>query len=279
MFSAATSPTARPPHARCRRPPHPRPRIVVAAATRRDALLAAAAAAPCLCAVCALRTAPGQRFYKSTFAAVMAEGMASYEREVEGVKRDLFGRTLARLLERKGGALDVVDVGVGAAPNARFLPPAAVNTYVGIDPNEAMQSYAVRAATAAGLPFSFAVGDAASLPTPPASADLAVCTLLLCSVPDPAAAVAGIAASLRPGGALVFIEHVAADPATHPFLSLAQRALSPLQSALADGCRLTRDPEPVLAAARGLALQEVASFAGAGGGLIAPHKAGVAVRV
>lgn len=252
-------------------------RAAAAAATRRDALLAAAAVAPCLCGACFLRTPPGQRAYKSLFAAVMADGMASYEREVASIKRPLLERAVARLRASTGRPLDVVDVGVGAAPNARFLAAADVATYTGVDPNDAMRPYAARAAAAAGLPFAFVRGDAATLAA--GGADLAIVTLVLCSVPDVAAAVAGVAAALRPGGRLVFVEHVAADAGARPGLALAQRLLSPLQSALADGCRLTRDPEPALRGAGGLVVESVASFDVAGGGVIAPHKAGVAVRV
>ncbi|PNH04035.1 Methyltransferase-like protein 7B [Tetrabaena socialis] len=63
---------------------------------------------------------------------------------------------------------------------------------------------------------------------------------VLCSVPSPTAALAELRRVVRPGGALLLVEHVAAGPG-RPGLALAQRLLSPLQRLLADGCNLDRD--------------------------------------
>jgi SAM-dependent methyltransferase len=49
------------------------------------------------------------------------------------------------------------------------------------------------------------------LPFPDASIDTAVATLVFCTIPDPGAALAEIARVLRPGGRLLFLEHVRAD--------------------------------------------------------------------
>ena len=54
-----------------------------------------------------------------------------------------------------------------------------------------------------------------------------VCTLTLCSVRDPAAAVAEVRRVLRPGGIFLFIEHVLSP--TDAFLAQQQRTLTPLQ--------------------------------------------------
>ncbi len=55
---------------------------------------------------------------------------------------------------------------------------------------------------------------AARLPFPEDSFDTAVITFVLCSVPDPADALSEIARVLRPGGRLLFAEHVrSTDPA------------------------------------------------------------------
>ena len=49
------------------------------------------------------------------------------------------------------------------------------------------------------------------LPFPDSSFDTAVFTLVLCTVPDPAAALAEAARVLRPGGRLLFVEHVRSE--------------------------------------------------------------------
>jgi SAM-dependent methyltransferase len=86
--------------------------------------------------------------------------------------------------------------------------------------------------------------------------DTIVATLVLCTVPDPAAAARSIARWLVPGGRLLVIEHVAA-------LGLRgrlQRAADPLWSLLAGGCRLDR---PTLSTLRqaGLSVSDCERFA------------------
>ena len=63
---------------------------------------------------------------------------------------------------------------------------------------------------------------AQALPFPDASFDTVVATLVLCTVPDPEAAVAELRRVLRPGGALLFVEHVRA---AEPRAARRQRAL------------------------------------------------------
>jgi ubiquinone/menaquinone biosynthesis C-methylase UbiE len=143
-----------------------------ASASRRDLLLAAAAAAPCACAFCASRTAAGRAAYKRFFARAMAEMMGEYEDRVAPVKARLFAQNLAPLRARAAGPLEVLDLGVGAAPNAKYLASSAsasaagpgglgVGRVVGVDPNPFMFSYATAAAAAAG--FSVACGEDAAL--------------------------------------------------------------------------------------------------------------------
>jgi len=77
--------------------------------------------------------------------------------------------------------------------------------------------------------------------------DAVVCSLVLCSVPDQPAALAEIRRVLRPGGRLVFLEHVAAD--SRPQRLKWQRRLEPVWKHLMDNCHLTRRTEAAIAAA------------------------------
>lgn len=212
--------------------------------------------------------------------------MQQYERDTAAAKASLFDRACALATDTRR-PLDVLDVGVGAGPNACFFDGADVATYTGLDPNPEMAPFAAASAGTAGWgpSFSFVQGGADDAATAAASTtadgrvDLVIMTLVLCSVPNVESALAAAASVLRPGGVLAFHEHVAADAAARPFLAFAQSTLTPLQRALAGGCNPTRDPEPVARAVGGLRVLECRSFDVEGAGLIAPHKQGVCVRV
>jgi ubiquinone/menaquinone biosynthesis C-methylase UbiE len=79
---------------------------------------------------------------------------------------------------------------------------------------------------------------AEALPFEDASFDTAVFTLVLCTVPAPNAALAEAARILRPGGRLLFVEHVRSR---HPGLARWQDRLERPWRFLGDGCHCNRD--------------------------------------
>jgi SAM-dependent methyltransferase len=85
---------------------------------------------------------------------------------------------------------------------------------------------------------------AEALPFPPDSFDAVVCTLVLCTVHDPAAALDEIARVLVPGGKLLFVEHVRGDRR----LARWQDRFHPLWLRLAHGCHCNRPTADLLAA-------------------------------
>ena len=148
----------------------------------------------------------------------------------------------------------------------------------GVDPNPAMLKYAATAAQTAKLKSDqvhFQAGVVEDLPCKSGSFDCVVCTLTLCSVDEPENALKGITRVLRPGGKLLFIEHVQAfEPGR---LRTAQRLLDPLQQLLADGCHLTRRTGDIIADA-GFANVDLRRLQVPGASLISPHVWGVATK-
>ncbi len=99
-----------------------------------------------------------------------------------------------------------------------------------------------------GRPRVRVCGDAIeSLTAADASFDAVVSSLVLCSVAVPERALAEIFRVLRPGGRLVFIEHIAAhgEPARLRW----QRRAEPLWKRVAGNCHLTRNTEASIVAA------------------------------
>ena len=101
---------------------------------------------------------------------------------------------------------DVLEIAVGTGRNLPFYPPDAQLT--GIDVSSAMLALARNRANEMRRQIDLRVGDAQSLEFPAAMFDTVVCTLALCTIPDPARAVAEAARVLRPGGQLLLLEHV-----------------------------------------------------------------------
>jgi ubiquinone/menaquinone biosynthesis C-methylase UbiE len=87
-------------------------------------------------------------------------------------------------------------------------------------------------------------GIAEQLPLADASMDAAVLAGVLCSIPDPARALAEVARVVRPGGELRFYEHVLARNAR---LARLQRLLdATVWPRLFGGCHTSRDTERTL---------------------------------
>jgi ubiquinone/menaquinone biosynthesis C-methylase UbiE len=105
----------------------------------------------------------------------------------------------------------------------------------------------VERARTASVRIDIVDGDAAALPAENGSFDAAVVMGVLCTVPDPPAALGELRRVLVPGGELRFWEHVrSANPA---FRSL-QRAFDALFWTRAlGGCETTRDTEAEIRAA------------------------------
>ncbi|MFD3928300.1 class I SAM-dependent methyltransferase [Streptomyces sp. NPDC058614] len=86
-------------------------------------------------------------------------------------------------------------------------------------------------------------GEAGQLPGKGGEFDAVVASLVLCSIDDPAHALAEIARVLRPGGQLRFYEHVRSP---RPWAARLEDAITPLWRRAAGGCHPNRDTEAAI---------------------------------
>lgn len=188
------------------------------------------------------------------------------------------GEARRRLVEGLSGT--VVEVGGGDGANLRHLP-ATVRRVVLVEPEPWLRARAAeeaqRLARRPGAPsYDVVDGLADALPLGDGEADAVVVSLVLCSVPDPVAAVAEARRVLRPGGELRFLEHVRGGPV----LSRVQSALdATVWPRLFGGCRCGRDALGALAAG-GLPATEVEHrrFPACAAVPVSPHVAGRSVK-
>ncbi|MFO7577035.1 MAG: class I SAM-dependent methyltransferase [Pelovirga sp.] len=138
-----------------------------------------------------------------------------------------------------------VEIGAGTGLN---LPryPAAVQHLIVSEPDAAMRRELGKKIHGAPLSPRLVDWPAERLVLPDASVDTVVSTLVLCSVTDLRRSLEEIHRVLRPGGQLLFIEHItAAEEQTCRW----QRRLEPLWCLCSGGCRLTRATDQAMLAA------------------------------
>jgi SAM-dependent methyltransferase len=106
----------------------------------------------------------------------------------------------------------VLEIGAGNGINFAHYQPG-VDEVIAIEPEPFLRAKAQEAAAGAPVAISVRDGVGARVDLPDDSVDAAVACLVLCSVPDPAAALAELHRVVRPGGELRFFEHVRGDTA------------------------------------------------------------------
>ncbi len=192
------------------------------------------------------------------------------------LRQYLFARLLARasriheplVAARKAALLrqvsgQVLEIGPGTGVNFAYYPPGIA--WTGYEPNPflARQISLPEGATLHERPF--VEGEAQRY-------DWAVATLVLCSVAEPRAVLRALHRALKPGGKLIYLEHVAA-PADTP-LRRAQEFWLPLWRCAADGCHPNRETARLLREA-GFSIEQEENFA-LPLWLASPHVCGVA---
>jgi SAM-dependent methyltransferase len=155
---------------------------------------------------------------------------------------------VARVLRRRllaGLRGRVLEVGSGDGRSFEHYP-TAVAQLVAIEPDPTARTVAADRARAVEVAIDVVEGTAEALPAEDGSFDAVVSMGVLCTVADPAAALAEVRRVLGPRGELRFWEHVRSP---HPALRLLQQSLDALFWTRAlGGCRTTRDTAATITA-------------------------------
>ncbi|HEY5294988.1 MAG TPA: class I SAM-dependent methyltransferase [Gaiellaceae bacterium] len=168
------------------------------------------------------------RLWHEVVAAGYDAGLArAEERGLGEARRSLLAGAHGRVLE----------LGAGTGLNVRHYPAGAEVTFT--EPDPAMAKRLRRRA-------KVVVAPAEALPFADASFDIVVATLVFCTVRDVPAALRETRRVLAPGGRLLFLEHVRAEPGTPA--ARWQQLLHRPWHALACGCNCNRDFLAALAA-------------------------------
>ncbi|TFV55574.1 class I SAM-dependent methyltransferase [Mycobacterium sp. PS03-16] len=138
----------------------------------------------------------------------------------------------------------VLEVGAGTGTNFAHYP-ATVTEVVAIEPERRLAAIARDAAATASVPVTVTT-DTIEQFSATAPFDAVVCSLVLCSVDDPAGVLRGLRSMLRPGGQLRYLEHVAA---TGPRARLQRLADATVWPRLAGNCHTHRDTEAAITGA------------------------------
>ncbi|MHA6794161.1 class I SAM-dependent methyltransferase [Pseudonocardia bannensis] len=155
-----------------------------------------------------------------------------------GERRGMRDRRSSLLAGARGR---VLEIGAGTGLNLTHYPDDVTDLLLTEPSAPMVAALRRRVGTSGRRGVRVLAAPADALPVPDASVDTVVSTMVLCTVPDPGAALAEIVRVLAPGGRLLFCEHVLADG---PRLRRWQQRLAGPWAAFALGCRCDR---PVLA--------------------------------
>ncbi len=165
------------------------------------------------------------------------------DRLMAGTERAGLADRRAELVAGARGA--TLELGAGTGLNLRHYP-AAVTDLVLAEPDRHMARRLRARLGEAGRPAEVVEAPAERLPFEDGRFDTVVVTLVLCTVQDPGQALEEIARVLKPGGRLLFLEHVRAPDGAR--LSRWQDRLERPWGWFGGGCHPNRDTVAALEA-------------------------------
>ena len=157
----------------------------------------------------------------------------TYDRSMARMEKAGFRELRERSIGQAKG--DVLEIGGGTGSNLTYYGPA-VSSLTVTEPEEPMLKRLEKKVREQGSAAKVVRAPAEKLPFEDDSFDTVVSTLVLCGVDDQRQALGEIRRVLRPGGRLLFIEHVRSDD---PKLAKKQDRLNGLNKFLV-GCECNR---------------------------------------
>ncbi len=161
-----------------------------------------------------------------------------YDSFMHGFEEKLFEKRKTLLSNLEG---NVLGVGEGTGVNFQFYP-----NYIkvhAVEPSKPMLEKAkLKAAGMTNITFyNNGINDSAlTQKIKPKSMDAIICTLVLCTIPDPVLALTNFKKWLKPNGKLIIMEHIHAEkPINKKFLNF----INPAWKALGEGCNLNRNTD------------------------------------
>jgi SAM-dependent methyltransferase len=176
---------------------------------------------------------PGAGLNQRIFAWAISRFSGRYEQFAGKYKERLFA----------GLSGTVLEIGSGTGINLRYFRGHGVR-WIGVEPNLFMERYLRDEAARLGMTVDLRIGTADALPVDNESVDAVISTLVLCCVKDQGQSLLEVIRVLKPGGRLVFLEHVAAAPGTQ--LRRMQNFIMPVWKRLGDGCHPNRETSAAL---------------------------------
>jgi ubiquinone/menaquinone biosynthesis C-methylase UbiE len=157
-----------------------------------------------------------------------------YDFFMRPLEKRKFRRIREELLTNASG--HVLEIGSGTGIN--FPLYNSVEKVVATEPSNYMINKSQEKIKQSSVKIELVKTGAEKLPFADNSFDTVVATLVLCTIPNPNQAMVEILRVCKPGGKLLFFEHVKMN---NRFLAALQEWLTPAWKKICDGCCLNRD--------------------------------------